>query len=450
MATSTPCTPRRGLEQVYALSPMQEGMLFQCLMDPELPLYTEQGACLVEGPIEIPAMQAAWQQVAARHTALRTAFQWEGLRSPVQVVVRSIEDPFRSVDLAATRDPETAWQRIVAEDARTGFDLTMPPLWRVVLARLAPERYRLLWTMHHLIHDAWSTEILLVEVLALYRSRLEGLDAKLPQAIPYRSFVAWVRAQDWSAAEQAWSVATSAGVPVQFQTGDGALPKHASQEMWLTSEATRSLEAAGKRLRVTLNTLGHAAFAAALSLETGLAAPLFGTVFSGRSQYSDGAGPIAGILINTLPVCVECRPGAALDGWLEDCQRMLHNMLAWEHLPVRRLRHMRAPGSAGSLFEAALVFQNAFHPTPGDGNLRISGIRSRGHSNLPLTIRMTPSDRFCLEALYDLSRVPETTARRLLRRSVRFLELCAFFEGAEARPSRPVEELLAGMRAVGE
>jgi len=89
------------IEAIYALSPMQHGMLFHSLLDPESGVYHAQMTCLLEGNLDVQAFRQAWQHVVDRHPALRTAYAWRKLEKPLQAVKRSIQQPIEIQDWSA-------------------------------------------------------------------------------------------------------------------------------------------------------------------------------------------------------------------------------------------------------------------------------------------------------------------------------------------------------------
>jgi len=127
------------IEDLYALSPMQEGMLFHTLSDGGSALYVNQVSLPVEG-LDPQRFAAAWQRTMARHDILRTSFHWQGLPRPVQVVHRQARLDFEVLDWRS----ETVTAQRLAERAEApcdqGFDLTRPPLQRLLQSRLAPQR----------------------------------------------------------------------------------------------------------------------------------------------------------------------------------------------------------------------------------------------------------------------------------------------------------------------
>jgi hypothetical protein len=81
---------RDDIEAVYPLSPAQQGMLFHAQLAPGTSNYMVQSACLIRGDLKVESFERAWQRVVERHAALRTAFLWEGLKDPMQVVGRRV------------------------------------------------------------------------------------------------------------------------------------------------------------------------------------------------------------------------------------------------------------------------------------------------------------------------------------------------------------------------
>jgi amino acid adenylation domain-containing protein/non-ribosomal peptide synthase protein (TIGR01720 family) len=179
---------RRGIEDIYPLSPIQQGLLFHTLYAPEAGLYFLQVSCRLEGDLNAQAFKRAWQEVAARHPALRTEFVWEGLSEPLQLVRASAEIPVEEVDWRGLPETEqqARLQSFFEADRARGFNLTTPPLMRVTLLRTAEDVYQVVWSHHHLIVDGWSGPLLLRECIAFYEAFRKQETIQLPHSRPYR------------------------------------------------------------------------------------------------------------------------------------------------------------------------------------------------------------------------------------------------------------------------
>src|SRR5215510_1317380 len=89
------------VEDVFGLSPLQQGLLLHCVQEPDSRVYFVQIAATLQGQLDTAALQAAWRDLVARHAALRTIFRWDGLAAPVQIVRRDLVPQFRCEDWQA-------------------------------------------------------------------------------------------------------------------------------------------------------------------------------------------------------------------------------------------------------------------------------------------------------------------------------------------------------------
>ncbi|MEU7163020.1 condensation domain-containing protein, partial [Streptomyces chrestomyceticus] len=196
----------RRIEDVWPLTPLQEGLLFHSLYDGQAEdTYVVQDVLDIEGDLDTAALRASWQALVARHATLRACFrQPPGLEHPVQVIPARVQVPWRSVDLTG-RPPEDALaeaERIADEERARRFDLAVPPLLRLVLLRLGPAAHRLVLTNHHILMDGWSLPTLQHELWTLYEAG--GDPSGLPPVTPYRDYLGWLNAQDKDSARAAW------------------------------------------------------------------------------------------------------------------------------------------------------------------------------------------------------------------------------------------------------
>ncbi|HEX5707326.1 MAG TPA: amino acid adenylation domain-containing protein, partial [Pyrinomonadaceae bacterium] len=146
------------VEDIYRLSPTQDGILFHTLFAPEANEYHGQLAWTLGGVVDVAALERAWRQVLERHPALRTSFVWHGVEQPLQIVHKGVGLPVEQLDWRALSTPEqeARFESFLGEDRARGLDLTEAPLMRLTLVRLTDESYRFVWSHHHLLLDGWS------------------------------------------------------------------------------------------------------------------------------------------------------------------------------------------------------------------------------------------------------------------------------------------------------
>ncbi|MFI2215222.1 amino acid adenylation domain-containing protein, partial [Streptomyces sp. NPDC020141] len=194
------------LVDILPVSPLQEGLLFHALFDEQgTDVYVEQLDLGLEGPLNPVALRASWQALLDRHASLRAGFrQLSGVDQPVQVVTREVLLPWREEDLSglAEDEREAAAERLGIEERSRRFDLTAPPLVRILLVRMGPDQYRMMITLHHIVLDGWSLAILMQELWTAYEA--DGSGSGLPAVPLYRDYLEWLADQDREAARQAW------------------------------------------------------------------------------------------------------------------------------------------------------------------------------------------------------------------------------------------------------
>ena len=185
-----------GLEDVWPLTPLQNGFLFHALRNDSLDAYTVQLTLHLGGVVDPRRLRRAVAALSARHPNLRVNFAFDGESPPVQVVQASVEVPLRERDLGdLDADARTAeLDRLQIEERTQRFDPTHGPLLRLSLIRMGPDDLRLVFTNHHILLDGWSAPLLLKELLVLYGTDADT--AALPPVRPYRDYVRWLAHQD--------------------------------------------------------------------------------------------------------------------------------------------------------------------------------------------------------------------------------------------------------------
>ncbi|WP_137925664.1 non-ribosomal peptide synthase/polyketide synthase, partial [Cupriavidus sp. 2SB] len=414
------------LEDLYPLSPMQAGMLFHALLDPEATAYLNQLRIDFDG-LDVARFRAAWQQVFARHEVLRTGFLTG--ETPLQWVARPGALPLTEHDWRdrSTDQHDAALEALAASELARGFDLAAPPLIRLVLVRTAAQRHHLVWTSHHLLLDGWSTSQLMGEVLRAYAGQ-----PATPKSGRYRDHIGWLQAQDADAARQYWGTQLArlegnTHLAKTLPTPPSAMGKGRETRVF-DDAATAALTAFARRERITLNTLMQAAWALVLQRYTGQQTVSFGATVAGRPDDVPGAQTLLGLFINTLPVVAAPKAGQTVGNWLRDLQA--HNLASreFEHTPLYDIQ--RWAGQAGqALFDSVLVFENypvdaALRETLPD-NLQATVIHRRDETSYPVTVTAYAVPTLHLQIDFDRAALSEGDAARVADHTVRLLQALA-------------------------
>lgn len=414
------------IEDLYPLSPTQQGMLFHSLESPDSGMYFNQVCCEFDATLNLQALEQSWQKMLDRHSILRTAFVWEDLDEPLQVVCRNLKLPLRQEDWRKMADleQERRLESFLLADRIRGFNLSEAPLMRLAVIRVADDRFNFIWSHHHLLLDGWSVPLLLKELFETYGALYQGKALELPPAPAYVEYIDWLRSRDLSAAESFWRQTLKGfGAPTRLGV-DHRVAEPIIQEtdydhlgIRLSEAETGRLQAMARQHRLTLNTLVQGAWALLLSRYSGDADVVFGTTFSGRPLDLPGAETMIGLFINLLPVRVQVAAEERLIPWLSKLQESLVEMQKWQFSPLVRIQEWSAVPRRTALFETILGFENSPVVNPGrgrDDDNPTRGVRMIERTNYPLTLKAFPGTELGFEALYDCVRFAKQTIVKLL------------------------------------
>ncbi|HVR99802.1 MAG TPA: amino acid adenylation domain-containing protein, partial [Thermoanaerobaculia bacterium] len=299
--------PRQGPP---ALSFAQQRLWFLDRLAPESPLYNVPSTYRLAGPLAPAALAAGLSEIVRRHEALRTRFvEVDG--EPRQEIGAPWQVPLPQVDLRALGGERRLGElaRLRAEEAGRPFRLDRGPLLRAALVRLDEEEHAFLLTVHHIVYDGWSEEVLVAELTALYAAALAGRPSPLGElAVQYADFAAWQRAWPpevlgrqlaWWRDELAGAPAT---LPLPVDRPRPAAPsiRGASAMLRLPPKETAALRQAARREGTTLYMLLLAGFAALLARVTGEEDLLVGTPVADRPRPE--VEGLIGFFVNTLVI----------------------------------------------------------------------------------------------------------------------------------------------------
>lgn len=406
---------------VYPLSPLQHGMLFHSLYDPEGGVYVEQRWCTLVGDLDIVAFKQAWLQVVNRHSVLRSEFHWQDMEQPLQAVY----------DTASLEWQEDNWQTLSAQqqnehlenylnqDREHGFLLDQVPLMRLALFRIDDHTHRLVWTYHHLLMDGWCNGILIREVLAAYEALRNDQVFEPPKAQEYRTYIDWLQQRDTDADRSYWkSVLQDVENPTLLELKNGATQGYTNLEHNLSLNLSNALISFAKQHRLTLNTLFQGAISILLSRYTNKDDVLFGATISGRPPELEGASDLLGMFINTVPVRVLTTPTETLLTWLHVLQNAQRDREAHGYVPLTELQALTSVTPGTPLFETLLVFEN--YPislqtalASLDVELNIQDTGGYERTSFPLTIVIIPNECIEISVRFDHSRITQKQSKRL-------------------------------------
>ncbi|KWT03451.1 peptide synthetase [Pseudomonas syringae pv. avii] len=386
------------IEDIYPLSPMQQGMLFHSLFDSGAGNYINQMRVNISG-LDVPRFHNAWQSAVNNHEVLRSCFVSQSEQS-LQVVQRQVTLPF--VELDARGKPQNWLDDWAQADRQQGFDLAQGPLLRLAVLRTADDRWQLIYTSHHILMDGWSSSRLLGEVLQRYSGQMPP-----KQAGRYRDYIQWLQDQDADVSERFWTAELAqldepSRLLQAFKTSTDQ-QGYGDYIQLIDADGTRRLNEFAREQHVTLNTLVQSAWLLLLQRYTGQSSVTFGATVAGRPAELSGVEEQLGLFINTLPVIASPRSEQTVGDWVQQVQAKNIALREHEHTPLYTIQRL-ARHSGEALFDNILVFENypvseALQRAP-DG-LVFSDLRNQEQAHYPLTLVVEANDVLSVRFSYD-------------------------------------------------
>ena len=431
--------PASAIEDVYPLTPMQEGLLLHTLLEPGTGLYYMQDRYRINSALDPERFAQAWQAVIARHEALRASFCWNVGEDMLQVIHKPGSTPIEYLDWS--NDPEAEQeprlQALLKAEREAGFDLLNQAPFHLRLIRVGEARYWFMMSNHHILIDAWCRSLLMNDFFEIYMALGEGHDAQLATAPRYRDYIAWLQRQNLNEARQWWQQNLQGFERTTPIPSDRPfLREHAGHSggMVVGDCYTRLDARDGAQLRelaqahqLTVNTFAQAAWALVLRHLSGDRDVLFGVTVAGRPVEMPEMQRTVGLFINSIALRVklpEDGQRCSVRQWLSGLLDSNMQLREYEYLPLVTIQEHSELPKGQPLFDSLFVFENAPVETSvldRAQSLNATSDSGRTHTNFPLTAVCYPGDDLGLHLSYDQRYFDETTVQNMLGEFKRLL-----------------------------
>ncbi|MEC1108763.1 non-ribosomal peptide synthetase, partial [Bacillus velezensis] len=392
------------IQRIYPLAPVQEGMLYEKLMDESSTKYVVQQTLRL-ADVDVEKMHKAFKYLATQHDILRTKICYRGVSVPRQVVLKERMPEFNYMEV----DNESDYLDLKEQDVKRGFDLEEDTLLRMNLIKINNSGYRLIMTNHHIILDGWCLPILRKELFSAYMATDEEQLKTPNQAASnkmgsYEKFVHYINEKDKETSLKYWEdllqgYETRADI-LPLGRPDETEEESQSQEFKLSIEVTEQAEAICAQYDVTLNTLVEACWGVLLEKYNSTNDVVFGKVVSGRNAEIEGIEEIVGLFINTIPVRISTTNEDTFADLLKSLQSQA--IIANEHdfLPLAEIQNHTLLGRdlIGTLF-----FFEGYQGTSIniDGKLNVESEYYREQIGYDLGMTAFKSDRIHFRILFN-------------------------------------------------
>ncbi|WP_460122160.1 non-ribosomal peptide synthetase [Pseudomonas sp. S2_C03] len=427
------------IEDVYPLTPMQEGMLLHTLLEPGTGLYYMQDRYRINSTLDPQRFAEAWQAVIARHEALRASFCWNVGEDMLQVIHKPGRTPIDYLDWRDIADDqqEPKLQSLLKSEREAGFDLLNQAPFHLRLIRVGEARYWFMMSNHHILIDAWCRSLLMNDFFDIYMALGEGREPQLAPAPRYRDYIGWLQHQSLAEARQWWKnnlrgFERTTPIPsdrpfLREHAGDSGGMIVGDCHTRLDARDGAQLRELAQAHQLTINTFAQAAWALVLRRLSGDRDVLFGVTVAGRPVEMPEMQRTVGLFINSVALRVkmpEDDQRCSVREWLSELLDSNMQLREYEYLPLVSIQeHSELPKSQ-PLFDSLFVFENApveVSVLDRAQSLNATSDSGRTHTNFPLTAVCYPGDDLGLHLSFDQRYFDESTVERMLGEFKRLL-----------------------------
>ncbi|NIG56805.1 non-ribosomal peptide synthetase [Chitinophaga sp. Cy-1792] len=407
------------LEDVYPLSPLQEGLYYHWLTARGSVAYVEQMNCVIKGPLNIPALEESYARLSARHTVLRTHFTQQPGKGVLQVVKKTIPSAFAYVDEAGINSDEYR----LADRVR-GFDLHAGSQMRLSVLKLGPDMYDFVWSHHHTLMDGWCIGILIREYFEIYYSLLKEQEPKLAVTYPYADYISWLNRYDRKESLQYWKDYLAGYDTISSVPGTAANENKgylsSKSNFVIDGPLRQSVKDLCGKLRITENTFFSTVWGILLGRYNDTNDVVFGSIVSGRPTEVKGVEEMIGLFINTIPVRVRMQDGVTVESLLKTTGQEAIEGVPHHYTQLAEVQS--ASELERGLFDHILQFQNFpvqqmveadMERTDRSSDLSLISSNVMGHNAYHFTCIIVPGDSIVFMFKYNGNIYEETQIARL-------------------------------------
>ncbi|MFT5823208.1 MAG: amino acid adenylation domain-containing protein [Crocinitomix sp.] len=349
------------VEDIYELSPLQEGIYYHWLLKGANSEYLEQMSYRVKAnELNIDALQRAFDHLVDRHGVLRTSFTNNFAGKSLQIVRKSAACNFTYTKIKNQVERENYLQELKESDREQGFDLTGASQMRLHIIDLDYGDYEFIWSHHHILMDGWCLSVLIHDFNQLFIQETTGAAAQLAPAIPYANYINWLKDIDKNESLNYWDnylkgYSNAAAVPFTVQIAESEFGE-SREKIEIQGDLFEQLTTLCNQIGITQNTFIQGVWGYLLSRYNNTNDVVFGGVVSGRPADLNGVEDMIGLFINAIPVRVKYETGDTATSLLKKLQEEAIESTPHHYL---NLSEVQAQGQLSmNLINHIMVFEN--------------------------------------------------------------------------------------------
>ncbi|CAK7016042.1 amino acid adenylation domain-containing protein [Tissierella carlieri] len=427
---------KRNVEDIIALTPTQEGILFHHIEDKFNDTYVLQLCIDLGGKIDLDIFKEAWNYVIKINPALRTIFRWEGLTVPVQIILKENQPSYviydfrnENIDNANLKSKE-----IIFKDRKKTVDIKKNP-FRITLIVLPNDLAKIIISTHHILYDGWSNSIIVNEFLNIYSNLYKGNKLNItmkPDVVS--SYVKWLKNKDIEESKEYWNkhlqgmeehlgLQTSQAL---VQSSDERMIQKYSLK--INSRLYEELQKLARDNHITLASILYSAWAIFLLKYNGVNEAAFGVTVSGRDADVSGIIDAVGVFINTLPLRVCIDSCTTVDSLIKSIDNELKNRKGSEWVSLLDILDWSGYKGTSTLYNTNIVIEN--YPIDDKSNdiIQVYSYDSYETSHFDLTLQIILGKQMRIDMFYNSYLYSQRLAERIFDYFNLILNKCIEFD----------------------
>ncbi|WP_242838312.1 condensation domain-containing protein, partial [Ruminococcus flavefaciens] len=425
------------IEDVFPLSPLQEGMLFHNIINGCSSAYVVQTAFAIETVLQEEYLCEALKLLLKKYSVLRTNFFYEKIEKPRQIVLRDKEPDISFLNWSDSCETKVKkdFAELLHKDVERGFDLRKDSLIRVKYVKLN-DKSKLVFTLHHIIIDGWCTSVLFEKFLyyyarlekgELFESILQEINAEKNNSHNYSEYIKWLQRQDQTKALEYWENELE-GYDSDADIKAMSEPEPTEDQMRelegeTDADTTEKIRKITEKNEATINVAAEIAVGILLQKYSGSKDVVFGKVVSGRNAPINGIEDMVGLFVNTIPVRVIIDEKTTVSELIKTQQEKGTESTNYDYCSLADIQSKTAQGS--ELIKVLYVFENYASGAVKDAENADSTIKvesAREQTNYGITISgFIKNGRLSFKIMYDPNKYCDNEIRLIMDR---LLKIC--------------------------
>lgn len=351
------------IQDIYPLTPMQEGMLYHTLSNRVTDEYIVQFDLELAGHVDKDKVEQSIQYIVDKYDVLRAVFTYKKADRPLQIILKKKKVKIGYYDIS---EYDNSYKieyinKFKQDDRLKGFDLLKGQIMRASLIKMDDNSYILIWSFHHIILDGWSVGVITEDFFRYYKDIGRSDTNVIEKSVPYRNYISWVTSQDKNEASSYWNEYLNnykSIVHIPSFSNENKDGKYTRKEFIfrLSESLTNGLKNVAQSNHVTLNTVFQTIWAIILYKCNNLNDIVFGSVVSDRPPEIADIESMVGLFINTIPVRIKSEKSMKFDELIRKVQNSAILSNKYSYYPLYEIQAQTS--LKNELINHIIIFEN--------------------------------------------------------------------------------------------